>query len=265
MAMLHLNSLQEQLRPVARLVFPSDPVQCVNLSNTNRYTRLYLRRIIQLAKNDSFRLKITNQQLARLFRIPLKKFVQWFCHDVRLPKVFRRVRYFLREIILMNILEDLGELDILRNRNIANRPIDPPSRNTMAHWQQRIEAIREEHRNQGPVIPTLSEAEELIEWIQGGYSSSCSFESDDDSESISCGEIPDEKRFVTEINCGSTEPLSLNGPAVILNDYQLAELCKDSLIESDKLDNSCSDNDESLSGVYHLLNQKLCFQVDYSK
>jgi hypothetical protein len=209
MTTLYLNSLQERLRPVGRLVFPSDPVQCVNLSNTNRNTRLYLRRIIQLAKSNPFKLKITNQQLARLFHVPHKKFLQWFRHDVRLPKVFRRVRYFLREIIRLNILEDRGEWDILSNRNIPDRPIDRPSRKTMALWQQRIEAIRVEYQNQGPKIKDLTEAEDLIKCIQSGYSSSHSSESD--IESTSCGEIPDEERSVNEINSTMTESRSLNG------------------------------------------------------
>ncbi len=207
--MTYLNFLQKRLRAVARRVFPSDPEQCVYLTNMNKYTRLYLRRIVYSAGKDPFKLKITNQQLARLCCVPLKKFLLWFRHDYHLPKVFRRVRYFLREIIIMNIYEDRGDLYILRSDGSIERPVDRPSGRTMACWTQQMNPIREEHRNQGPPITNLSEAMEMIEWMQAGYSSSDSSESD--CESIGVGEDPDEGRSVNEINSDTEESPALNG------------------------------------------------------
>ncbi|CAF1514778.1 unnamed protein product [Adineta steineri] len=254
MTTLNLNLLiQEQLRPVARLVFPADPLECDYLFNKNRYTRMYLRRIIQRAKKGPFNLKITKRQLARLFHLPLNKFLQWFHHNVQLPEVFSRVRYFLRQILLMNIYEDLSQLDVPEATHNNQRPLDWPNRRTMAHWRHTIKAIREEYRNRGPVIEDPVEAEELIECMQAGYYSSDS--SDSDSESIGNGAEPDEEHFVNGTSSEMNESSALHGRPVILNVDQLSAQFKNIIVKSDT-----SGDDESSTDADHLRKQSLCFE-----
>lgn len=209
MSTLYLNSLQERLRPIARLVFPSDRSLCVNLCNTNQYTRLYLRRIIQLASKKPYELTITIRQLAQLFHVPYKKFLRWFRQDVQSTMVFRRVSHYLQEILLVIIYEELGLWDQLRDRNIPEKPIDWPSRKTMALWKQQADIIRKEYQNRGPKITSLTEAEDLIRLMQGDDFSSDSSESDD--EDISHGIIPDEERASSGINYETTDSNALNG------------------------------------------------------
>jgi hypothetical protein len=207
--MSYLTLLPKRLRPVAREVFPLDPDKSVYLTNMNKYTRIYLRRIVERAGNSPFNFTVTNLQLARLFHLPLAKFLQWFDHDVKLPKVFRRVRWFLRELIRSNILEDRGQLGESEDPEIRVTPIKWPNKKTMAMFKQRAEVIRAEYRNREPVIENLTEAEELLRWMQSGYSSTSSFE--DDNESIGFGEDPDELREVREVTYKSTDSLGLNG------------------------------------------------------
>jgi hypothetical protein len=236
--MSYLNSLQERLRPVAREVFPLDPNRSVHLTNMNKYTRIYLRRIVQRAGNCPFNFTITNLQLARLFHLPLAKFLQWFHHDFKLPKVFRRVRWFLRELIISNILEDRGQLGESEDPEIKVTSIKWPNKKTMAMFKQRAEVIRAEYQNRWPVIENSTDAEEVLRWMQSGYSSTSSFE--DDNESTGFGEDSHEVR---EDTYESTNSLGLNGPPAVLTDEQLLDQFKNILI-SDKLDDLSSDHDE---------------------
>jgi hypothetical protein len=244
--MSYLNSLKERLRKVAQEVFPSDPEKSVRLTHMNKYTRIYLRHIIQRARNSPFNFTVTDQQLARLFHLPLAKFSQWFRHDAKLPKVFRRVRWFLREIIIANILEDRGQLGEPEDSEVKETPIKWPNKKTMVMFKQRAEAIRVEYQNRGPVIEDLAEANEMIGWMQPGYSSSSSFE--DDSESIGFGEDPDEARDVREDTYESTDSRGLNGSPDVLTDQQLLDQFKNVLI-SDKLDDLNNDDEVFLPVV----------------
>ena len=205
--MPYLNSLMERLRPVAREVLSSDVLRSVNLTNMNRYTRIYLRLIVQRAKQSPFNLTITDRQLARLFRVSLTRFQEWFRHNIHLSKVFRRTRWFLREMITTNILEDRGELNQEENQTIQERPIQWPNRRTKAMWRERVRLIRVEYENRGPEITNLDEAIELIQMMQDGYSSSFSIDSDD----TDFGEAPDEVREVQEGVHESAESRALNG------------------------------------------------------
>jgi hypothetical protein len=259
--MSYLNSLPEQLRPHAREIFPHDPYRCVNLMNTNRYTRIYLRRIILRVRKEPFNLKITDRQLARLFRVSRTNFSQWFCHDVHQPKVFRRVRWLLREIFIINIREDRGESDEVQDQEtVKEKPIKWPNKKVKTMWKQQTEAIREEYQNRGPVIEKLTDAEELIRCMQSGYSSSSSFE--DNCKSIGFGENPDEKRVMVEDTYESTELPGLNGRPVIVTEHELLDQFKNLLITSDKSKDISSDDEMLLPTVYYSLDEKLCHLDD---
>lgn len=240
--MSYLNSLPELLRPFAREIFPSDPVRTVNLTNMNRYTRMYLRRIIQRATSPPVNLIITDHQLARLLRVPLIKFSQWFHHGVRVPKVFRRARWFLREMIVINIEEDRGQSDEAQDRSAKQQPIRWPNRRTKAIWKQRIDVMREEYQNQGPVITDLAEANELIELMQGGYSPSISFSAESDITDF--GEDPSDEHVTGEDAHESIEFRGLIGPPVVLTELELLDQFKNICITSEKLGELNSDDDE---------------------
>ena len=204
--MSYSNFLLNRLRRVAREVFPRDSNRSVNLTNMSKYTRMYLHRIVQRAENPPFNLIVTDLQLARSFRLPLSKFLQWFHHDVKLVKVFRRVRWFLREMIILNILEDHGQL----GESEVNVPLfNRPNRRTMAVFRQLTEMIRAESQNRKPEIEDLTDAEEMIGWIQDGYSSTSS--SEDDNESVAVGEYPEEVDEVGDDTGESTNTLGLIG------------------------------------------------------
>jgi hypothetical protein len=225
--------------------------------NTNRYTRIYLRRIILRARKQPFNLKITDRQLARLFRVSRTKFLQWFYHDVHQPKVFRRVRWLLREMVIINIREDRGEPDEVQDQEtVKEKPIEWPSKKVKTMWKQRIEVMRKEYQNQGPVIEKLTDAEELIRDIQSGYSSSSSFE--DDCESTGFGENPDERRATGEDTYESTELPGLNGRPVIVTEHELLDQFKNLLITSDKSNNIRSDDEVFSPTIYYSLDEKLC-------
>jgi hypothetical protein len=238
--MSYLNSLFERLRSVAREVFPVDPDRTVNLTNMNKYTRMYLRRIVQRAGNRPFNFIVTDLQLARLFHLPPSKFQLWFHHDIELSKVFRRVRWFLREMIISNILEDRGELS---ETDVKVIPIKWPNKKTMAVFKQRTEMIRAEYVNLEAVITNLIDGEEAIGWIHSAFSSTSSFE--DDNEDIGFGEDPDEVREIKEPTYKSDDSLGLNGPSIVVTDEQIREQFQHILI-SEKLDDTSSDDDNEV-------------------
>ncbi|CAF1305870.1 unnamed protein product [Adineta ricciae] len=204
----YFNWLEDQLRLIAHDVFPSDPEKCVQLSNINKYTRLYLRRIIKVA-NDKYNLKVTDGQLVQLLHVSRKQFSHWMYHDAYAAKVFRRARCLLRDLIIMMIYEDRGELS---KEYIPQKPIDRPSNRTIADWQQRTQQIREEYQNKNLSIKNLKEAEELIDDIQAGYDSSWILCYKSDSEGDIYGESAhDETRLSNEIELEPIELLALNG------------------------------------------------------
>lgn len=172
--MPQFNSSIEQLRRVARDVLPSDPLRSVHLTNTNRNTRIYLGRIIQQARQPPLNSSITDLQVVQLCRVSRRKFQQWFYHGVHLPKVFRRVRWVLREMIIMNILEDRGQLgaNYEEDSNDYEKPIPRPNRRTMLQFKKLTKMIRAAKTSCECPMENPAEAEDWLKIMQGGWFSS---------------------------------------------------------------------------------------------
>ena len=208
--MAQFNSLMEQLRRVARDVLPSDPLRSVHLTNTNRYTWIYLRQIIHRAQQQPFDFSVTDLQLAQECRVSPRKFSQWFHHGVHLQKVFRRVRWFLREMIIMNILEDRGELggDHEEDPNDSEKPIPRPNRRSMHVFKKLTKMIREAKASYDFPMENEAVSTEWLEIMQGGWSSSSSSVA---SNRTSIGENPADELNTAEESFKSIESAVLNG------------------------------------------------------
>jgi hypothetical protein len=125
-----LITLQNQLQAVAREVYLHDPYfEPISSIRTNKHARIFLRHIIRRAKNPPFDLSFTPRQLARLIGSSRTNiFMQWFRYNNRLTAEFRRARWFLNQMILLNAEADLETRYISSNvQQIEENPIEWPS------------------------------------------------------------------------------------------------------------------------------------------
>jgi AraC-like DNA-binding protein len=254
--MSYLISLREQFPAVAREVFLHDPYfQHIHMIRTNKHARIFLRHVIRIAKNSPSNRNVSSRKLARLFGLSRTSFMQWFRYNARLPIASRRVRWFLNETIRLNAEEDLTPSPVSSDLEVKEKIIELPSAETKAVWKQRMDDIREAHRNLGPTIKTLPDALKILRWMQRGYSSSLS--SEHSSRNSSFVADPDEERKVEEDTSALNESRGLIGPPGIIINQQLLNEFDKMLNVSNESDGISKDNEVFHSGLYDLSNQSV--------
>ncbi|CAF3087342.1 unnamed protein product [Rotaria socialis] len=201
--------LLEKIRLVTRDVFLTDTrFEHTNCISTNRDARVFLQHILARARHPEFNLHISISQISRLTGSRRRRdFVEWFYLHAPRHREFRRVQWFLNEMIRVNAVEHLREVKHMTSdaeyQQFTINADSPkmPTVEQMNYWHCRTAEIQENMRSEGPRIERLESATETLENIQnaifelnsdGTFDPSSSLEDSDSDSDI--GKSPIEEK-----------------------------------------------------------------------